>query len=121
MNFTESIQTCLGQKYFEFKGRASRSEFWWFYLFIVIVLVIALLISKVIYYILVLALLLPSIGVAVRRLHDSNMSGWWVLLNLIPLVGPLILIYFYVIQGTPGANNYGEPVVITNPVKTPTP
>ncbi|VVC75749.1 Inner membrane protein YhaI [Aquicella siphonis] len=111
MNFVDSIQTCLVKKYMDFSGRASRSEFWWFYLFCIILLVLSCFIGKIVYYILALALFLPSLGVSVRRLHDTNMSGWWILLSLIPVVGALVLLYFYVIEGTKGPNNYGNPVV----------
>jgi uncharacterized membrane protein YhaH (DUF805 family) len=112
MNFTDSIKTCLTQKYLDVNGRASRSEFWWFFLFCIILLFIASMIHQVVYYIVALALFLPSLSVAVRRLHDTDMSGWWFLLNLIPIIGFLILLYFYIIKGTPGPNRFGNPVVL---------
>jgi uncharacterized membrane protein YhaH (DUF805 family) len=64
-----------------------------------------------IYTIAVLALLCPSVAVMVRRLHDDDMSGWWALLALIPIVN-LVLLYFMVIEGTKGPNRFGNPVVM---------
>src|SRR5579871_3157108 len=104
MNFVDSVKTCLINKYIGFDGRASRSEFWWFALFNFIILTIAALINLNLSNLIVLVLLLPSIGVTVRRLHDDDMSGWWILLNLIPIIGGLILLYFYIIKGTQGPN-----------------
>ena len=112
MNFVEAIQVCLS-KYATFHGRARRSEYWWFALFNVIVSVVAAIIDQAlgggqIFQVLVsLALLLPSIAVGVRRLHDTNRSGWWILIGLIPLVGFIILIVFFCTDSTPGDNNYG--------------
>jgi uncharacterized membrane protein YhaH (DUF805 family) len=114
MNFTDSIKTCLTKKYVDFNGRASRSEYWWFFLFCIIIGIIASMINETLYYIVVLALLLPSISVAVRRLHDIDMSGWWFLLNLIPIIGFLILLFLYCSKGTPGPNRFGDPVVSLN-------
>lgn len=117
MGFGESIKHVFSNLT-NFSGRASRSEFWWFYLFIVIVGTIlstianftannsgsgASFIGAVIYVILVLA----SLSVSVRRLHDSNKSGWLVLLNLLCCIGPIILIVFWVQPSTEGDNTYG--------------
>ena len=74
MDFTESVKTCL-QKYIDFNGRASRSEYWWF-----VLLTILLSFIPVIGWILRLVLLLPSLAVQVRRLHDMERSAWWLLL-----------------------------------------
>lgn len=54
-----------------------------------------------------LAILIPSIAVGIRRLHDTDRSGWWILIGLIPLIGAIVLIVFYVQEGTPGTNEYG--------------
>ena len=89
MNFKNAIKTCLKDKYANFKGRASRSEFWFFYLFLVIgyaisistiFISIKLLIGTM--SIFVLAMIIPSLAVTVRRLHDINKSGWFILLPL---------------------------------------
>jgi uncharacterized membrane protein YhaH (DUF805 family) len=95
MTFAESVSTCL-KKYVDFNGVASRSEFWWFFLFQVVVAVVLSLISNWIADIATLALVLPSLAVGARRLHDTGRSGWWQLLLLIPLVGLIILIVFWV-------------------------
>jgi uncharacterized membrane protein YhaH (DUF805 family) len=114
MGFAEAVQTVLS-KFADFNGRASRPEYWWFFLFqAVVILVLEILgaaTSSSIFVILAvlasLALLLPSIAVGIRRLHDTDRPGWWILVGLIPLVGAIILIIFYVQPGTPGANRYG--------------
>lgn len=100
MGFVEAIKTCFS-KYFCFEGRARRSEFWYFWLLSFILGLI-----PVINWIAGIALLIPSLAVAIRRLHDTNRSGWWFLLFLIPLVN-LVLIYFYICEGTKGDNNFG--------------
>ena len=89
MNFKNAIKTCLKDKYANFKGRASRSEFWFFYLFILIgyaisfiFITISLNFFFIVFGIFVLGVVIPSFAVAVRRLHDVNKSGWFVLLPL---------------------------------------
>ena len=111
MNFSTSVQTCL-KKYATFSGRASKSEYWYFYLFNLIVGMASAFINEVAYGLTSLILLLPSIAVCVRRLHDTNRSAWWTLIALVPIIG-LILIYWLAKKGTEGDNNYGP-----NPLKT---
>ncbi len=89
MNFKNAIKTCLKDKYANFNGRASRSEFWFFSLFILICYVISFIFITIsikfffiVFIILILGLVIPSFAVAVRRLHDVNKSGWFVLLPL---------------------------------------
>ena len=89
MNFKNAIKTCLKDKYFNFKGRASRSEFWFFYLFLVIgyaITISTMFISIKLFIgiisIFVLAMIIPSLAVTVRRLHDINKSGLFILLPL---------------------------------------
>ncbi|MET0541148.1 MAG: DUF805 domain-containing protein [Variovorax sp.] len=110
MNFMQAVQVCLS-KYVDFKGRARRSEFWWFFLFQVIVQVIASFIGDVVSSIAGLALLLPALAVGARRLHDIGKSGWLQLIALIPLVGFLVLIYFWVQPGATEGNPHGEALV----------
>jgi uncharacterized membrane protein YhaH (DUF805 family) len=107
-DFQKSIKTCLA-KYTDFSGRADRPEFWWFFLFQVLVYVVASMVHGFVYVVAVLALLLPSLAVGARRMHDTGKSGWILLLGLIPIVG-LVLLYFAAQPGQPGANQYGEPV-----------
>jgi uncharacterized membrane protein YhaH (DUF805 family) len=103
--FQKAVKTCLN-KYADFGGRAARPEFWWFLLFQFGVYVVASLIHNLVYLIAVAALLLPSIAVGARRMHDTGKSGWILLLGLIPVVG-LILLYFAAQPGQPGDNAYG--------------
>ncbi|MFC0005044.1 DUF805 domain-containing protein [Micromonospora siamensis] len=105
--------------YASFGGRARRSEYWWFALFSWVVSIVASVLDGafgtqmgsgslgVIGLIVTLALLLPSIAVAVRRLHDTNRAGWWLLIALIPLVGAIVLIVFFAMEGTRGENRFG--------------
>lgn len=108
-----SILSCLTSDYFNFSGRASRSEFWFFILFLIIVEAIidmifpsskATLIS--VNTVIWMATLLPCISVTTRRLHDTNRSGWWQLINFIPLLGWIIMLIFLCWPSTEGSNNY---------------
>jgi uncharacterized membrane protein YhaH (DUF805 family) len=117
MGFGESIKHVFGNLT-NFSGRASRSEFWWFYLFIVIVAAVLSIIASatgassgsgggVITFIIYVIVILAILSVSVRRLHDSNKSGWLILLNLLPCIGPIILIIFWVQPSTEGDNRHG--------------
>ena len=116
MNFGQAVKSVYSN-YVNFTGRALRSEFWFFMLFYLIAYVVLGVIDfevlggQVLTSLFALASLLPGIAVAVRRLHDIDKSGWFILLNLIPLIGAIILIVWYCRAGTPGANRFGpEPV-----------
>ncbi|MEW2381838.1 DUF805 domain-containing protein [Micromonospora sp. NPDC047707] len=116
----DAIKSVLSQ-YAGFRGRARRSEYWWFFLFTLIVGLVAGILdgalgtsigsgagaTGVIGLIVGLALLLPGLAVAVRRLHDTDRSGWWLLIGLVPLVGGIVLLVFFVMDGTRGSNRYG--------------
>jgi uncharacterized membrane protein YhaH (DUF805 family) len=112
MGFADAVRTCLS-KYVDFQGRAMRSEFWWFALFNIIVQVVTTFIDHgVINYpilstIATLALILPGIAVSVRRLHDTDRSGWWLLIGLIPLIGAILLLVWYCTKGSVGQNRFG--------------
>lgn len=114
MGFWDAIQTCF-QKYAEFKGRASRPEYWWFFLSWMIVYLAGAVLSRAIrplVFLLViagLAYIIPLIAAAVRRLHDTGRSGWWYFIVLIPFVGGIILIVLLAGEGEPGPNLYGPP------------
>ncbi len=101
--------------YVNFEGRANRAEFWWYVLAnLIIYLVLFVLMSassifSLVYVIFALGTLLPSIAVAIRRLHDTNKSGWLLLLSLVPLVGGIILIVFYATKGDTETNGFGPP------------
>jgi uncharacterized membrane protein YhaH (DUF805 family) len=103
--FVDAIKICLS-KYADFNGRASRSEYWWFFLFTFIIYVVTAFLPFI-SLIAVLALLVPSISAAVRRLHDTDRSGWWYLIFLVPLVGAIVLIFFLCQRGTEGQNRFG--------------
>lgn len=101
------------EHYFDFNGRARRAEFWWFVLVFIIIDIVLGVIQSVLHMgalltgLFALALFLPNLGVAVRRLHDINRSGWWILIGLVPIVGWILLIYWYAQPGTAGANPFG--------------
>jgi uncharacterized membrane protein YhaH (DUF805 family) len=108
MDFTTAIKTVLTENYVNFTGRAQRSEFWWFALFVFVVSILLGSVSDLIGGLFGLAVLLPGIAVAVRRLHDVDRAGWWYLLVLIPVLGSLILIFaFFIHRGTQGGNRFG--------------
>ena len=116
MNFTQAVSSVLG-KYATFAGRACRSEFWYWTLFTIIVSIILSFVDAglfasnqygVLGLIFSLAVFIPGLAVTVRRLHDINRSGWWILIILIPLIGVLVLLYWEVSKGTEGTNEYGD-------------
>ncbi|MEO6897449.1 MAG: DUF805 domain-containing protein [Caldimonas sp.] len=102
MTFQESIRTCFS-KYADFTGRAVRSEYWWFALFVVVVSLALSLLSNVASSVFGLATIVPSISAATRRLHDTNRSGWWQLISLVPIIGVIVLIVFLAQEGKPQA------------------
>jgi uncharacterized membrane protein YhaH (DUF805 family) len=123
MTFTESIKRCLIEKYADFNGRASRSEYWWFALFSFLVYMGTMVLSggimddtgnisstgAIMFLLVVFALLLPTVAVTVRRLHDINQSGWWYLLVLIPYIGGIILMILMILPAKE-PNRFGEMV-----------
>lgn len=106
MDFKQSVTTCL-KKYAEFGGRAGRPEFWWFALFTLIVGLVVGMVSDILGMLVNLGLLLPSLAVGARRLHDIGKSGWFQLIWLIPFLGWAFMIYLLV-QPSVGPNQYGE-------------
>jgi len=105
------------KKYAVFQGRARRMELWMFVLFSFLISiglgVIDLVAGTtmegvgVLGAIYSLAIVIPSIAVGIRRLHDTDRSGWWLLIALVPLIGAIVLLIFYVMDGTPGDNRFG--------------
>jgi uncharacterized membrane protein YhaH (DUF805 family) len=114
MGFGRAIATCF-RKYAVFNGRASRSEYWFFMLFQFLLIFALFMVDvfalsgpvRVLTTVGWLILLLPSLAVTVRRLHDADMSGWWVLISLIPIAGPIMMIVFGCQRGTEGPNRFG--------------
>jgi uncharacterized membrane protein YhaH (DUF805 family) len=108
------------QRYADFSGRSRRKEYWMFLLGIIVLAVVATIIDRVLgmggmvlgFYgpvtsLLALAIIIPSIACQVRRFHDQDKSGWFVLLGFIPFVGSLIVLVFMILEGTKGPNQYG--------------
>lgn len=101
------------RKYAEFNGRARRTEYWMFVLFNFIAYVVLGVAERILHLSGVLsaayglAVLIPSLAVSVRRLHDTDRSGWWLLIGLIPLIGAIVLIVFAVQEGQATPNKYG--------------
>ena len=101
------------KKYVVFSGRARRTEFWVFTLISTIISAILNMVdagmgtSGMLGGVYSLGVLLPSLGVSVRRLHDTGRSGWWLLIGLVPILGWIALIYFCVLDSEPGENKYG--------------
>ena len=132
MGFKEAVESVLKRNYANFQGRASRSEYWFFALFVGIIAVVLtgllmlgmnfqtgeitglgylIIAVLVVFY---LGVLIPSIAVAVRRLHDRNMSGWWylgfIVLSAIPFVGivaSIAMLVIFCLKGTDGDNRFG--------------
>ncbi len=128
MSFLEAAQTCLRLKYAGFEGRARRSEYWWFMLFATLAIsvvyavvfaigymmtsaegtmpIVGFIVLVVLMGAVLLALIAPSVAVAVRRLHDLGWSGWWYLGQLIPF-GSIVMIIAFMMRGNVGPNKYG--------------
>ena len=134
MTFGEAISNGFSN-YTNFRDRTPRSGFWWWFLFTQIVNIVAqvlmgvfaamgqtaALIGAIIVLVVILGLLIPGIAVSVRRLHDLDKSGWWLLICLIPLVGAIILIVWFCTKGTEGPNRFGtDPLAATPPAPMPT-
>ncbi|WP_166212773.1 DUF805 domain-containing protein [Cognatiluteimonas telluris] len=107
------------KNYAVFQGRARRKEYWMYTLFNVLVLVVLSILDRVLglasetygigplYVLYALAVLIPGLAVGVRRLHDIDKSGWWMLIAFIPLIGGIVLLVFAVMEGTSGSNRFG--------------
>ena len=117
MGFQDAVKSCFAQ-FATFQGRARRAEFWYFVLFTILGGMVAGVLDAIVFGstgdetgplggIFGLVVLIPSIAVAVRRLHDTGRSGWWWWLWLIPIVGWIIAIVFYATRSQPGENEYG--------------
>lgn len=112
MGFMDAVKVCFS-KYVSFSGRACRSEYWYFMLFNLIVSVVLSVVEGIVDMpgLLVglysLAVTLPVLAVTARRLHDTGRSGWWMLIQLIPLVGFIILLLWLVKTGGDTENTYG--------------
>lgn len=108
------------KKYTLFEGRAGRPEYWYFFLFNIIIGIVLSIVDGItgtfsqdvgvgllggVY---MLAVFLPALAVTVRRLHDSDRSGWWALIALVPIIGGLVLLVFMMLSGTAADNRFGR-------------
>ena len=112
MGFFEAVRSVFS-KYFEFSGRALRSEYWYWALFLFIVGIPVGVLSLFwlpIYFIWSIGLFFPNLAVSVRRLHDSDYSGWWVLIGIIPIIN-FLLLYWLIIKGDSYENRFGMPPI----------
>lgn len=115
MNILDAIRACL-RNYANFSGRARRAEFWWWQLFCFAASFVGSLFDVAAFQLDIgffgglfsLFVFVPTLAVGARRLHDTERSGWWLLLWLIPLIGWLALIIWWCERGTPGSNRYGD-------------
>lgn len=123
------------KQYADFNGRARRKEYWMFVLFMIIIYAIAMILDNILgttfkmagvsmgygylYTLVGLAALIPSLAVGVRRLHDINKSGWYILVGIIPFIGAIVLIVWFVKEGDHGPNQFGpDPKDESAPVET---
>ncbi|MBM3948757.1 MAG: DUF805 domain-containing protein [SAR202 cluster bacterium] len=111
MGFSEAILSGF-RKYVDFSGRSRRSEYLFWTLFVILAYIIAAIIDWlttgfVLSVLVLVGTFLPSLAVVVRRLHDIDKSGWWDLIGLIPFVGSIILLAWFIEEGTPGPNRFG--------------
>jgi len=111
MGFWQAVASGFSS-YVTFSGRACRSEYWYWVLFVVLVDIAAGILDAALWTYAItsladLALFLPGLALAIRRLHDLDRSGWWILLALIPIIGFVILIIWFCTKGTEGPNRFG--------------
>lgn len=121
MGIQEAVKLFFA-RYTDFQGRSSRAEYWWAYLgLILLILVPYVLIGifasigagaiagliGIVLFIFYLAIIIPGIAIVVRRLHDLDKSGWWYFIALVPLIGALLLLWWFCQPGTKGPNTYG--------------
>ena len=118
MNFLTAVKTCFVEKYATFSGRATRSEYWYFVLFNALVNILTVTFDAIVFSsspvfntLFSLIVLIPSLAAAVRRLHDVNRSGWWLLLWL-TIIGIIPVLYWLIKNSDSGDNDYGS-----NPVQ----
>ena len=124
--FKDYFLGTIKNRYAQFEGRARRSEYWYFTLFVIIIYFILGLLSGLLsgalmsgtdsalglmpmalIGIFLLAIIIPSIALVVRRLHDTGKSGWWYFISLIPFVGSIVIIVFLCTDSQSGTNEYG--------------
>ena len=124
MDFPTSVKTVF-QKYTTFSGRAARSEYWYFVLFVFIAIMVLNILDHALFagalegedsfepltLIFQLLILVPSLAVGARRLHDTGRSGWWQLINIIPIIGFIVLIVWFATKSDPLPNRFDIPTL----------
>lgn len=120
MNFTQAVSSGF-RRYFDFRTRSSRSEYWWWTLFSILASVVTTILDQLLFgedAILdtfnTIVLFIPGLAVAVRRLHDINRTGWWFLIAF-TIIGIFLLLYWYIQPGTRGSNDYGPDPLQSTP------
>jgi uncharacterized membrane protein YhaH (DUF805 family) len=115
MGFGEAISSGFSN-YVNFSGRTQRSGYWFWTLFVCILSVVASILDMVVAaaigfsfvsVLLLLAIFIPGVAVSVRRMHDLDKSGWWLLIAFIPIIGAIMLLIWFCSAGTPGVNRFG--------------
>lgn len=123
MKFTEAIRAFFS-RYTDFRGRTPRSGYWWVVLFLVAVSIVMWAVDMVLFegiypqtlleqgfgpgsILFIAATFIPNLALGFRRLHDTGRSAWWILIGLVPIVGAIVLLVFYLLPSTPGSNQYG--------------
>jgi len=119
MGFGQAISAGFS-KYVNFRDRASRSEYWYWTLFTIIASIVAGIIdltlnTQFVTPLFNLVTTIPSLAIAVRRLHDLDRTGWWILIAFIPLIGIIVLLIWYTTKGTDGPNQFGPDPLAANP------
>ena len=112
MGFFDWYVSCIKDHYVDFEGRARRTEYWMYQLVNVLVVIVVGLIARMLHLEVLsslysLAVLLPTLAVTPRRLHDTDRSAWWILIGLVPVIGWIWLIVLMVLEGNQGSNQYG--------------
>ena len=143
MGFGSAVRSCFG-KYASWQGRAPRSEFWWFQLFVVVVSFVLSALDAALGLVVdlgsetvettsgpitffngdlgalstiwAIVIFLPSLAVLVRRLHDTDRTGWWYWILLVPCIGPIVIIVFMLLPSTRGDNRFGTDPLNTSPL-----
>jgi uncharacterized membrane protein YhaH (DUF805 family) len=122
MSFQEALQSALIQNYANFRGRALRSEYWYFGLALFVATIVALVIDinmigrPILKSVVTLGTIIPSLSVGARRLHDTDRSGWWQLIGVVPLIGAIVLIVWFASARSAGDNRFGKPPQGQRPV-----
>lgn len=124
MDFGQAISAGV-IKYVNFRDRACRSEFWYWALFTNILSIVAFVIDLMLktqlpiaVWLVMLPIYIPTLAIGVRRLHDVDRTGWWILISFIPLIGVLVLFIWWVTKGTDGPNQFGPDPLAAHPFPT---